>query len=206
MMIREVTPLANSDEIKKVFLCGKVFSAAAPINTMQLFKGRKEQLQSVISAVTARGKHIVLFGDRGVGKTSLANILKDAMATIGSIEVVKVNCNESDNYLDLWRRILTNISVIAETPDDSEQLVNVEYSLDQWLETYPKVGSGEIKRILNVKCNESHELVLIFDEFDRLSKECRAKFADTIKDLSDSSTNATITLIGVATNLTELIG
>jgi Cdc6-like AAA superfamily ATPase len=56
-----------------------------------------------------------------------------------------------------------------------------------------------------VKCNESYELVIVFDEFDRLAQEQRRLFADTIKDLSDNSTNATIMLVGVANDVAVLI-
>src|SRR5262249_16476083 len=47
--------------------------------------------------------------------------------------------------------------------------------------------------------------VVIFDEVDRLDVKQRRLFADTIKDLSDSSTHATVMLIGVAHTITDLI-
>lgn len=52
-----------------------VFSPSAPINSTNLFQGRIQQLMEVHSAVLERGEHIILHGDRGVGKTSLANII-----------------------------------------------------------------------------------------------------------------------------------
>jgi Cdc6-like AAA superfamily ATPase len=200
--------MAKVSELTLMHECGKVFNAAAPINRFQLFKGRKEQLEKVISSISTRGKHVVLFGDRGVGKTSLANILKDALGNRDSIEVVKINCNENDSYVDTWRRALNEITVVAEKPisgNEDATFEPVEYRLSAWLESYPNLGSGEIKRILGDKCSEEHDLVIIFDEADRLKPEQRGLFADTIKDLSDSSTNATIMLIGVAHTITDLI-
>jgi len=146
-----------------------------------------------------------MFGDRGVGKTSLANILKDALHGQDSIEVAKINCNENDSYLDSWRRALAEITMLVEGANEKDGSSPTEYVLSQWLEGLPKVGSGEIKKILNHKCSEAHDLVIIFDEVDRLGIEQRRLFADTIKDLSDSSTHATIMLIGVAHTITDLI-
>ena len=53
--------MADQEVIEKIAKCGKVFCPAAPINQMQLFKGETDQLQSVISAITTRGKHVVRF-------------------------------------------------------------------------------------------------------------------------------------------------
>lgn len=202
--------MADAKDIKLMHQCGKVFNAAAPINRLQLFKGRKEQLEKVVSSISTRGKHVVLFGDRGVGKTSLANILKDALGDQESIEVIKVNCNESDSYIDTWRRAMSEIAVVVEKPigetvGEGGNYQPTEYILSEWLAPYQAIGSGEIKKILNYKCSEEHDLVIIFDEADRLRPEQRRLFADTIKDLSDSSTNVTVMLIGVAHTITDLI-
>lgn len=51
---------------------GQVFTPGSPVNERDLFSGRIEQIQSVLDAVTQRGYHAVLYGERGVGKTSLA--------------------------------------------------------------------------------------------------------------------------------------
>lgn len=191
--------------LSKLHTCGKIFSSAAPINTLQLFRGRKEQLDRVISTISTRGKHIILYGDRGVGKTSLANILKDALEDHESVEVIKVSCNEADNYASVWMRMLSEITTIIENTTDKSLSPTIECTLANLIEPNQFLGSGEIKRLLENKCNEAHELILIFDEFDRLASEHRRSFADTIKDLSDSSTNVTVMLIGVSHDVTELI-
>jgi Cdc6-like AAA superfamily ATPase len=202
----------EADEVRKLTMCRTVFNESAPINRFQLFKGRRDQLTQVISAVGTRGKHVVLYGDRGVGKTSLATILKDALSGvrdahsgIGAFEVAKANCNDKDTYLDVWRRALSEIIIVSEKPEDTPGNKPVEYALSGYVDQFTAVGSGELKRILNVRYNDTQSLVIIFDEVDRLSKEARRLFADTIKDFSDSSTNVTVMLVGVATDLTSLI-
>jgi Cdc6-like AAA superfamily ATPase len=194
---------------KKIFECGKAFSPKAPVNTLQLFKGRREQLQKVLTSIAARGNHVVIFGDRGVGKTSLTNILKDAIEDdLDQVEVVKVNCNANDTFESVWRRILSEIMFATEYQDaeDDNEWKQVENPLSDWLQHYKTVGSGEIKNILKMKCSETYEIVIAIDEFDRLDQGERRMFADTIKELSDYSVNVTIIIIGVANDINVLIG
>lgn len=53
----------------------RVFTPAAPIDDRALFAGRTVQVVNVLDAVNQKGQHAIIFGDRGVGKTSLANVL-----------------------------------------------------------------------------------------------------------------------------------
>jgi hypothetical protein len=61
-----------------------------------------------------------------------------------------------------------------------------------------------VRRYLTV-LSQNTEPILIVDEFDRLPKEARRAFADTIKTLSDHSVSATVLLVGVADGVEQLI-
>lgn len=54
-----------------------------PIRTRELFAGRLEQLAKVADAVFQKGLHVVLYGERGVGKTSLANMIPGVLESVG---------------------------------------------------------------------------------------------------------------------------
>ena len=71
------------------------FSPGAPIDKKSLFAGRTAQVISVIQAIVQRGQHVVLFGERGVGKTSLAAVLYEFLTDVGpeDVEFVRVNCD-----------------------------------------------------------------------------------------------------------------
>ena len=60
---------------EKAFMLGTVFKPTSPINREDLFAGRQSQRQDVLDAINQQGQHAVLYGERGVGKTSLANML-----------------------------------------------------------------------------------------------------------------------------------
>ena len=57
------------------FEAGKVFTPAVPVSERELFSGRIDQLRRVFDAINQHGQHAIIFGERGVGKTSLANII-----------------------------------------------------------------------------------------------------------------------------------
>jgi len=60
---------------------GQVFTPAAPIDAESLFAGRNTQIRQVVDAVIQKGQHAIIFGERGVGKTSLANIISTKLTS-----------------------------------------------------------------------------------------------------------------------------
>jgi hypothetical protein len=62
------------------FQTGSIFTPGAPINEKDLFAGRSEQVEKIIDAVSQRGCHAILYGERGVGKTSLSNMISAFLA------------------------------------------------------------------------------------------------------------------------------
>ena len=48
----------------------QAFSPFAPILLRDLFHGRYEHLERTCEAIRERGQHVVIYGERGVGKTS----------------------------------------------------------------------------------------------------------------------------------------
>jgi hypothetical protein len=55
-----------------------------------------------------------LYGERGVGKTSLANIMTLTLPDIADNAIVTLtNCVASDDYVSIWRKALGEISTSA---------------------------------------------------------------------------------------------
>ena len=198
--------MTDQQKAKLIVLCSRVFSPSAPVNKRELFAGRIEQIQKISEAIGARGRHAIMYGDRGVGKTSLANILRELFSDMDGAKILKTNCNETDDFLTVWQRACAEIPVLLESPVSTDDVARPEeYSLDQWIVTDKHVGPGEIRRLLEFGSRMSGELTIVFDEFDRLAVGERKLFADTIKDLSDNSVDATLVLVGVVRDVVDLI-
>lgn len=59
------------------------FRPSAPIDRCSLFAGRSKESDSIINAVFQAGQHAILYGERGVGKTSLAKVLAELLSKAG---------------------------------------------------------------------------------------------------------------------------
>lgn len=188
------------------FDIGSVFTPGAPINDRELFAGRIEQITQILSAISQRGYHAVLFGERGVGKTSLSNILAAILKeSKGSYLLCRVNCDATDTYSSLWHKALRDIIVTRSKPGIGFTAGEVVMS-QSIVDALPSILTpDEIRRVLTHLAH-GVTLVVVFDEFDRMqSNTITTTMADTIKMLSDYSVAATILLIGVADSVNELI-
>src|SRR4051794_2220262 len=86
---------------------GRVFRPTAPIDERSLFAGRTEQTNALLRAVSQKGQHAILFGERGVGKTSLANVLSSFLGepTGSGILAPRINCDGLDTFATVWRKV-----------------------------------------------------------------------------------------------------
>ena len=94
---------------EKLNLLNRVFTPSAPIKERDFFIGRKRQLEKVRDAINTIGQHVVLYGERGVGKTSLANIMSHIYT---NLYPVKITCERNATFQSLWSRVFSEIHVI----------------------------------------------------------------------------------------------
>lgn len=161
------------------------------------------QLSQIVEAINERGQHIVLYGERGVGKTSLANIVNEKLQ---GILAAKVTCNRTKSFKNIWEEILKNVTFYAEHKGIGFQAVHSErVQLDLFLS--PKEEQVDSANILFALERVTNPLLLIFDEFDSVAeKETKMRFADTLKALSDNAPHVTLLVVGIGDSVTELVG
>lgn len=181
---------APTDKLRRIARVAEVFTPGAPIDSLDLFGGRMDQVLDVVNTVGQRGQHVMLYGERGVGKTSLANVLSEIfgnrdLAAVGS---VTVNCHTNDGYESIWANVFRELSAdgngeqSAKAPREPE---HVRYALQR----------------------VQARTLIVIDELDRLEDDdALSLLADTIKTLSDHSVPVTLVLVGVADSVDELIG
>jgi Cdc6-like AAA superfamily ATPase len=200
--------LSESEQQDLGLRVGTVFTPAVPIDQKRLFAGRTQQLRTVVDAIIQRGQHAIVYGERGVGKTSLANVLSAFLsgpAQKTPILAPKVNCVGSDDYSSLWRKVLGGIEIVSESRQwgFKGEISQQVHSLADTLKG--EITPDHVRQILS-QLGSQAMLIVIIDEFDRLANGNLTRiFADTIKMLSDYSVPATLILVGVADSVTELI-
>jgi len=189
---------------EKLAVLNLVFSPTAPIKQKDFFHGRIVQLTKIVEAINETGQHAILYGERGVGKTSLANIM---VSSITNLFPVKVTCNRQDDFKSLWKQAFdsvqfsTTIQGIGFNPQQKEEIK----TLGQYINKTEDLRPSDIVNLIR-QINGNHFL-FVFDEFDNISnRKTRTSFADLIKSLSDNVSNVTIVIVGIADNVEELIG
>jgi len=182
------------------------FTPHLPIHFPEFFAGRQRLLDQASDAANTSGYHVVLFGDRGTGKTSLARILVSQLQEpdrpLGR-RAIYVSCNSADDYSTIWRKVFQEVFIsqrqLGFVQDATASVVGRIELPDQAIEQ-----PNDVRLYVRTLPNAS---VIVIDEFDRIGGDTRTQrlMADTIKLFSDTAMESTIVLVGVADSIGELI-
>lgn len=205
--------LTQAQSVEIAEAAGKVFQPRTPVNRRDFFAGRWDQMTAINDAVSETGLHVVIYGERGVGKTSIANVIRpllhvfDEQRALSEEDarrlVIKINASSDDSFTSLWRRALDEIELpmAIETFGFSPEQIDSSVTLREALGVPDEMSIDQVRRAL-AKLPGS---VFVFDEFDRISRSATWPFTDLIKSLSDYSVDSTIVLVGVADTVDELV-
>lgn len=173
----------------------ETFTPGTPINEADLFAGRQDTVRQLQDTVLELGRHAIIFGERGVGKTSIANIFHRSLNTpTRRLHVIRVNADTSDTFDSLWRKIF-------------RRLRRGEEGSHIWAdEAHPNRITPDDIQIEMGEFFPNETPVIIIDEFDRvIDHECRVLFTDAIKSLSDHTVNCTVIIVGVAESIVDML-
>lgn len=197
--------ISEPELLDRMQLVAESFRPAAPIDRRSLFSGRADQIGEVFSVVAQPGQHAVIYGERGVGKTSLAAVAVELLEAASTL-TARATCDVSDDFSTVWRKALSEIEFRT-----SRQGVGFSGTVGQSSEkAADQLGSDPVtpdavRKVLQ-RLGRHGSVAIFIDEFDRLrDPHAPVLFADTIKALSDRGVPATLFLIGVADSVAELI-
>lgn len=179
------------------------FTPSQPVAERKMFAGREGVLQTIIDSIEDQRLHVVLYGERGIGKTSLLHMLARA-ATEARYIVIYTSCGANSNFDETIRAAAAEIPVLfhsgfAPTAERAEK----GDTLSDLLPPGP-VTPGQFSDLC-AKLTGTRVL-LILDEFDRCESEAfRRDVAELIKNLSDRLGRVQLILAGVAADLTQLV-
>ncbi|MFQ5768030.1 MAG: ATP-binding protein, partial [Acidobacteriota bacterium] len=190
----------------------EAFHPRAPISAKELFAGRRQQITVIADAVSQTGLHLVIFGERGVGKTSLANVIEPFLNVAGKtisarmLEcrlVVKVNTHQRGSFESIWRRAFDEVSWSEDGPTTAfgPIVVAETITLRKRFNIPDEPSIDDVRRLLAVLPRS----VFIFDEFDRSPAGAGQQMTDLIKALSDYAVNSSVVLVGVSSTIDALV-
>ncbi len=192
-------------DILAVDRLGKAFRPNRPIDLPQLLSGRLDVIFRLQDIINTQGQHAILYGDRGVGKTSIARVLaimaQEPAEPTGK-RAILVSCDSQDDFASLWKKIFQEV-LLAERQlgfgtSEAASIVG------RWSPGVPLTSPNDVRLLIG---GLLHHMIIVVDEFDRLPRDSDARrlIADTIKLFSDTNTRCTLVIVGVADSIGELI-
>jgi len=190
---------------------------AQPIASVEHLFGRSSELRRIEEALYAAGRHIFIYGDRGVGKSSLAATAANQYQSADA-EYIDVSCSPDATFADVIANIAyqaisasrLNSTTIKDKAGFKFKFLNLERAQDITL----KDLHGEIRSLLDaveilreVSLIHSESPIVVIDEFDRMeSEQERVLFADLLKHLGDKRIGIKFIFTGVADTIDSLLG
>lgn len=190
----------------RLHLLGEVFTPSAPIADQELFAGRNHELFSVVEAMQSHGQHAVIYGERGVGKTSLARIT-GALGDGQGFLCVRINCDATDDFDTLWAKVSQELEIIIATGPAQERdlLEEPMRKAKELLDSGRRLTLGDVRVALR-HLSLVRPTVIFFDEFNELAdSNAIIMLSNLIKALSDHIEKVTLCPVGVAEDLDALL-
>ena len=178
------------------------FTPSQPVVDRRMFAGRSDILRTMIGSIEDQRLHLVIYGDRGIGKTSLLQMLTE-VAREARYLVVYSSCGAASNFQETFRAAASEIPLLyhssygpttaeAESGSTLAGLLPETFSPRQFADVCGKLTGTRV--------------LIILDEYDRCgSSEFRRDLAELIKFLSDRSGRVHLVIGGVAADLDELV-
>ncbi|MBF6150349.1 ATP-binding protein [Nocardia nova] len=197
----------------------QVFTPHQPIQPGQELTGRRTEIARLIAVLDTPGHHALLYGARGVGKSSLANAASHQLGLATTQPYFIKRCDHTDTFESIFKEPLKSAGLDVLRSEYVEQETrkrNSEGGIPKMLAgalekqsarsaTYrpaATIGASDAARHLSKVRG-----FMIVDELDVVCDEtARRKTAELIKHLSDAGSKFKLLLVGIAENAGELTG
>ena len=178
----------------------EAFTPTQPKPGRRQFTGRVGELDRIMQALRHERAHVVLYSERGRGKTSLCNLVVQSLRQQGVI-VARHTCDAESSFESIMRGLMRDLpAALLAAPGDDDRV-------DGCVSVLPasNIRPQDVVAILpRLTCRV---LVCLVDEFDRVTDPLtRSRLADTIKQLSDNGAPLSFVVVGVSDDLDQILG
>lgn len=211
MAIRNLT----ADEFSAVLK--ENLTPSATIKTPERLFGRQRALTQIERALASEGRQIFIYGDRGVGKTSLAltaaNLLNDTSA-----EPIYVLCGSHETFAKVMKAVGDQVTDVSERFESGGTGHEFGGSIGGIGATFkggqkrrveiplPSALNDALDIVRYVLARRAGRIVIVIDEMERMPPDEREKFAELIKNIPELDSRVRFIFCGISNTVNELIG
>ncbi|HBQ5150126.1 ATP-binding protein [Klebsiella quasipneumoniae] len=201
-------------EKEKSQMVDTFFTPSKPVSSPTNLRGRDEEIGKILGALTTPGMHCMIYGDRGIGKSSLAlSTLEGGKDNqILPTDIFQYRCIKRTTFKDIIEApaVFIDRSYTA-NKIESTQKYGARAKL---LDLFSLEGSREEKITIEreeLTANKAASLfqhldaVLLIDEFDVVSDEVKHEIAEFVKQLSDANSPFKVLIVGIGSDGEALI-
>ncbi|MCG5510208.1 ATP-binding protein [Ectothiorhodospira lacustris] len=204
---------------KKILSSGvrDIFTPYQPIMSHGLFYGRSKEITAIIQQINTPGQHSVLFGDRGVGKSSLANVVAETLKPLKNDNLIKKRCDSDDTFITIIEKLLNEVGIDLQVSSSQQQKAEggkagikipvfdagVESKSTDTVSLKGVSDRANSPSWVAEKVKDINALFLL-DEIDVIGKEEKWKVAELVKQLSDEGSPLKFLIVGIAETASEL--
>ncbi len=183
------------------FETGQMFTPSTPVGVADLFAGRTDQIGKLLDAVSERGRHAIIYGEPGVGKTSIAQTLRYFVPRkVSTVRYLRKAVFSTDTYSTIWLDIFRQVKFTADVGDGQGTR---EFTVSD-LYANGVTPSDVVRELSNFSENDIP--IIVIDEFNLISDADSSRLmAETIKAVSDEGVNVTIVVVGISDTVEDLI-
>lgn len=195
--------LNYSGEVAKLYR--DVFTPTRPKRSYRDFSGRRDTIEAIIQAVEEERSHVILLGEKSLGKTSLLNVVSDCATEAGYL-VARMTGTADMTFRHFIVAILEQFTKrIEESPvrDILQKRLGSE-DLCDFID--PNVELDVPAAIKIFQRLSEHQAIVIVDDFQRVeNEELKLRIGELMGVLSDQGAWLSLLLFGRASRAGEML-
>jgi hypothetical protein len=193
-----------------------LLTPTTPIRSVEFLRGREKILEDIRRSFVQPGRHVFIHGDRGVGKTSLAQTAAIEHQSASAAPVF-VGCDNASTFYGIARNIAVKLRpadpAVTKTITGAKAGISWSGLSAEAQKTIERGTMPEFKTIDDVvgaigylAARHSSSPVIVVDEFERIKAPAeRMLFADFIKQVGDQSLGVKLIFCGIGSALSDLL-
>lgn len=195
-----------------------IFTPHQPIHSVNLFFGRESLVKKLIEQINTPGQHALLYGDRGVGKSSLANVTAELLLkNLIRGKLYTKRCDSQDTFETILAEPLKDVGIDLRIAGETKSLaqggsagLDIAVAKGGLTSTREHAmtfhGHGErLSPSAAADALKKLEGLLVIDEADAIrTAGDKRRVAEFIKLLSDAGSPFKVLVVGIAQTAEDL--
>jgi hypothetical protein len=195
--------LNYSGEVAKLYR--DVFTPTRPKKTYRDFSGRRDTIETIIQAVEEERSHVILLGEKSLGKTSLLNVVSDCATEAGYL-VARMTATADMTFRHFIVLILEQFTQrIEESP--VRDILQRRLGTEDLCDLIDPDAELDVPAAIKIFQRLSeHQAIVMVDDFHRIeNEELKLRLGELMGVLSDQGAWLSLLLFGRAARASEIL-